>query len=442
MKKMWQGLLLLLSAALCGQAVHAQEAYRHTVERGDTLYDLAIQFFRRPADAGAVARLNKVRDPRRLRVGFVLVIPRAFLKSSVLDAKVLAYKGSVVIRRTGGRTANAQIGTRVAEGETIETGRNSFVTLGIGSSAKTTLPSFSKVRVTRMRRYAVDNYLDRAFYLLNGRSEWDAGSMKKAKGRLSVETPTATSAVRGTQFRVAFDEAASATAVTVTEGRVAVSPPRPEGEGAAGPDDGRAIGKGFGVVADHSGLAEPAPLLAKPGLVEPSRLQNKRDLQFSAEPTPGASAYYFRIGRDAGMIDNIAEVKSQAAGATFDGLPDGIYYLRISAVDENGLEGLDRTYSFRRLHSDIGHPKAHREQDKTLFSWIDEGSGGPTRFILSRNRHLAAPLLDRVGLSSPFIAITGLEPGTYYWAVEKIVFGEGPPTFVRAPVSELVISRE
>lgn len=50
-------------------------ARRYTVRKGDTLTAIALKFYDDPNDWHRIAKANKIRDPRKLRVGQRLVIP-------------------------------------------------------------------------------------------------------------------------------------------------------------------------------------------------------------------------------------------------------------------------------------------------------------------------------------------------------------------------------
>jgi hypothetical protein len=58
-----------------GQTLTIPALVRHRLAPGETLVSLARRFYRDPAKASELARLNRVRDPRRLHAGKLLRIP-------------------------------------------------------------------------------------------------------------------------------------------------------------------------------------------------------------------------------------------------------------------------------------------------------------------------------------------------------------------------------
>lgn len=51
------------------------KARRYTIRKGDTLRSIAASFYGEPEEWRRIARRNKIKDPRRLKVGRTIVIP-------------------------------------------------------------------------------------------------------------------------------------------------------------------------------------------------------------------------------------------------------------------------------------------------------------------------------------------------------------------------------
>ena len=69
----------------------------YRVKKGDTLYGLAKRYMRSQADARRVQRLNRVRNPRRLRINRTLRVPRRYLRYNPVVLRVGAFSGPVRI---------------------------------------------------------------------------------------------------------------------------------------------------------------------------------------------------------------------------------------------------------------------------------------------------------------------------------------------------------
>lgn len=428
-------LTLALLAFLAPAPARAEPPSRAIVEyrvrRGDTLFELGARYFVRPGDYRVVQRLNRVANPRWLGVGRVLRIPRAILKTEPVEGSVAAFRGNVVIG-TRGAARPAAMGARVREGMAVETAAKSFVTVELPDASRFSLPSNSRVGIARLRRILLTGEVERHFRLEKGRSDW--GVTPSRGNPFSVETPVATTAVRGTEFRVTYAPELEAMTVSVLEGRVAVGADPAKTALAAGA--GAALRPGGGVVS--------GALIAAPELVRPGAVQKEEGLAFAARPVAGATRYGFEIARDAGFIDRIAEERVVTPEARFDELPGGTYFVRTTAFDANGIEGRANVYGFERqmntLALDAPQPSKTGGRKDYLFRWRGAGGGmAEYRFLLSRDEAGRDPVIDEAGLTRTNISISDLPSGTWYWRVWSIRFENGSHSETVSPVQKLQI---
>jgi hypothetical protein len=132
--------------------------------------------------------------------------------------------------------------------------------------------------------------------------------------------------------------------------------------------------------------------------------------------------------------------------ATFEGLPDGTYFVRATAIDDNGLEGLASVYSFTRELNAIsgGAPVAlgDAKMRRYLFRWGVAGAGVKRfRFQLFDAPDAKAPIVDQPGLSDPLITVTDLRPGDYAWRVIVSTFLKGRYTDKAGELQQLHIGQ-
>ena len=102
-------------------------------------------------------------------------------------------------------------------------------------------------------------------------------------------------------------------------------------------------------------------------------------------------------------------------------VPDGLHFVRVSAVSEDGLEGLAKVYTLIRARSAPGGLAAEisgtGKNRQYLFRWEAEGEGpAESRFELRLDGSDAA-LVDEAGLAEPRLTLTSLPPGEYQWRV-------------------------
>lgn len=388
----------------------ASRTVAYEIKPGDTLYGLAERYLIQPGDYRAVARLNRVADPRRLSVGRPLQIPLPLLRTAPSEARIANFRGAVTVE-TRGLAQPAVAGREMEEGDVISTGANAFARLALADGSHVSLPSRSRVRIARLRTILLTGAVDHVFRLEAGRVETDAAPVR-TPGGFSITTPISVSAVRGTEFRNAYDPATAKGSTEVIEGAVAV-----EGGG-----DAVVALAAQGVTAGADGLVL-ADLLPPPDLQRPEAPQTSERVVFVLEPTIGAVRYRARLATDAGMIDAFAETES-APGETrvlFDDVEDGAYFVRLSAVSADGVEGLASVYSFIRARNGVAGltAAAGGGPDRPyLFRWEAQGAGPARfRFQMRRAQDESAPLVDQSDLLQPEITVTGLKAGVYEWRV-------------------------
>lgn len=391
----------------------------YVIRSGDTLIGIAGRNFIRPDNWRQVQTINRIADPYRLRIGDVLRIPTAFLRTQSAGGRVAAFQGSVAIVRRS-VSASPRLDQAVAEGDVLETGPNAYLRLMLSDGGAIIVPSNTRLRIDRLRADALTGALDQSFTVLNGRIESRVAPVREG-GAYTVRTPVSVSAVRGTVYRTGFDADLSRATAAVLEGVVDV---------AAG-DAAASVTPNLGAVMGATGLTV-MPLPPRPYLTDPDTPRSEAEVAFDIVPVPGAVAYRAMLASDPRLVDIIAQTES-AEGQTrivFPSLPDGFHYLSISAVTADGLEGPASIYDFLRVRNvlrDLGVEPADAGSgvQTRRFRWASDGDAAPLyRFQLGRPGE--APFVDREGLKEPRIEVADLRPGAYVWRVRaaRTVLGQ------------------
>ncbi len=394
-------------AALYAQAQQVPPFVEYRVNRDDTLYVLAQRYFADPRAYGVVQRLNRVANPRRMPIGLVLKIPRSLLRQEPIPAVVQSFKGDV---RVG--TRGAAVGMVVHEGDLVETGERSFVSLRLPDNTAVSLPSKTRIRVQRLRRTLLSESVERQFAVQYGRVTGEVTPMTDPASSFQFTTPRAITSVRGTRFRVGYEPGDANSGVEVVEGKVAFR---------EGDDKEQLVQAGFG---SNDRLPTPVPLLAPPDLVDPDKVQDEEGLAFRLRAMAGAAGYHLQIARDAGFIDMVDEAYASGPVGEFSTLPNGTYFVRLTGIDANVLEGKPSVYSFERrlnrLRTSLEQSRVGRYR-QFLFRWqTPDVKAAQYRFQLSRAQDGSNPVVDQTGLADNSFIITDLPGGTYYWRVMSI----------------------
>jgi len=410
---LWLFLILIAAATVPvlaqSQADNPRVEYRF--QSGDTLIALAKKYFRKPSDYRIVQRINRIRNPYRIPIGKKVVIPFHLLKYRKSEASLSAFRGNVTIASMG-KTLQPVKGLDLSEGSQIITAAGSFLTLQLEDGSRVSMPSNSKVRITRLRHILLTDSVDYELAVDRGRLRSKITPFGAKPGRYKVRTPVSVSAVRGTDYRTRVDENAEAAFSETVEGAVDVA----VGKNIIG------VTKGMGARANDEGDIATAKLLRAPELVDPAKVQSDEILVFDMVPSDLSAGHRVLVSSDAGFVNVVAEKKQNGSRVSLTGIPNGRYFVKTTAFSKDGFEGMPSTYSFKRLLNTIAG-SAEQGDFGYKFKWSGEGSGKRLfRFQLLLNSKTAIPMVDESDLTVGSLTLSDLPAGEYYWRVGVVQF--------------------
>lgn len=433
---------LLFSGLMLASPVASAADFVYRVKPGDSVIGISERWLVDPSLWRKVARHNRLRNPDRIDPGQEVRLPLAWLKLETTSAEIVESSGRVVISANGA-AAPASPGRRLEPGADLTTGDDGFVTLRLADGSSVQIKSNTQMRLDTLSRVPDSDQHQSVLRLIFGRLEILVQKLRGPATRFSIETPVGSTAVRGTQFRVAQDGARPLQRTEVLDGRVAVA-----ARNAAA--DETAVEAGFGTIVEAAGeVARPVALLPAPTLSGLPALQERPLVRFRLDPQPLAVAYRGQIGRVRGFATSLAEVVSTSPELRFQDLPDGDYVLRARGVDGRGLEGRDAEHPFRlKARPEPPILSAPAQNAKLRGSSVELSWGGvqqADRYLLQLAREpgfatIVREVPDVKGTRRTEAGL--LEMGTYYWRVASVradgdrgPFGESR-TFMRLPAPE------
>ncbi|HLX02504.1 MAG TPA: FecR domain-containing protein [Trinickia sp.] len=418
----------------------------YVTKAGDNLFDIAERYLRDSNDWRVLARRNRVSEPRHLPPGMTLRLPVALLKRTNLTASVVAMSGPVERAFRDGPFLPLTNGATLTEGDRLRTGDNGFVTLELADGSHLSLPSNSQLDLHTLQQTALTGTTVRQFELKRGEVDSEVTHAARKDDRFQIRSPSVVAGVRGTRFRVDYDDAQQATAVEVLDGTVGVdaaSAARTQDAMA----DGQLVHARYGSVTRATGgIGGPVPLLGAPALTNPAKVQDDPAVAFDLQPLAGAARYRVAIARDAGVLDLVRDERVDGPRASFADLTDGTYFVRLSAIDANGLEGLPQTYAFERRLTGLSTSAARRPGSRDFeFRWLvshadDAQAKTRFRFVLAATPDLQHPIVDRVDLDAGHIVVSNLPAGVYYWTVVAEQFENGKFYEKGSPVQSFTLA--
>ncbi|MCJ0762469.1 FecR domain-containing protein [Variovorax terrae] len=333
-----RSLLAAILIASGSAAWAAEPSLPYTVRPSDKLIVLAREMLHRPSDWNEVARFNKMKDPNFIKPGQRLEIPLRLLRSAPAAGTLVSAEGDVQL---GGSAAAT--GSAIGEGSRLQVGANSSAVVELHDGSRVKLLPNTLAEVVTSRDYALrdasasgsSNWFSGLIRLSQGAIETLASKVARRAAPLQVETPTSLVGVRGTEFRVAYDNSAERLARTeVTEGLVRADNPAQQ--------SGADLPQGTGAVINPAQKAvNVVQLLRAPDLAGvPAEVQLPQGL-WPLPSLEGASSFRVQVASDAKFDKIVRDLKAAGPGVELAGLTPGDWYARVRGIDGQGLEGFD-----------------------------------------------------------------------------------------------------
>lgn len=324
------------ASAPADPVVIQRAAIVYATRAGDTLSSIAQRFTARQDNWVALGKLNNIASDTTIPIGTQITIPADLLLDEPSQATVAALSGSIAAISADGKPLLLALGTKITEGMQIDTGNNSFLTLLLPDQSRISLPSNSRIKIAKLRMARYTKSPRTEILLLNGRIESKVAPLEQNKGRFEVHTPRSVAGVRGTNFRVSIND--NGTATEVLSGKVEVGRPAQRAS--------LTLHAGQGNIIDARQVGKAVNLLPTPQLADPPARLGHAGAQFALTPVAGAQGYHIQIATDQEAYNILMEGRSSTTSLKLDGLPNGDYFARVSAIDRLGLEGPASTHAF------------------------------------------------------------------------------------------------
>jgi len=231
---------------------------------------------------------------------------------------------------------------------------------------------------------------------------------------LEVATPTAVVGVRGTQYRVNFDEAANRR----TNSEVLVGAVRIE---VANTSSGADVPAGFGAALEQ-GASTPtvAKMSMAPDLSGVPALFERPLVRFgiAGEALP----LRIQISPDASFDSLVLDQRFDAgAEVRIPNLADASWFLRARRVDKQGIEGFDavRPFVLKARPEPPASNQPRRGAKRTVgtvdFGWTENPDAGSYRLQVSRDADFKVLLQDRERIDATTLRLDFDSEGQFYW---------------------------
>ena len=425
--------LLLLHA---GPAL-ADEDFAYTLQPGDNPWNLSERYLIDMSYWPLLVAHNRIANDRQLPPGTTLRIPQAWLKLRSSQVRLEAVADGVEWHGGQGWQP-ARSGSQLQPGQRLRSSPEASATLQLADGSRLLLLGDSELRLVTAEQHAAGAFHLR-IELLRGRLENAVHPMRRSGGRFEIQTPSAVTSVRGTEFRISTDEL-GITRTEVLDGAVELG-------NTAGQIDLHA-GTGSLARTDHA-PQPPRSLLPPPDLTHWATRWEQSSIGLRWAEQPGAVAWRLQVlalGED-GRPQGTTRVDQSLLQpvATLPALPDGHYLLRARGIDELGLEGqnAERTLQIDTQPAPpsglvpadgqhiVGAPPTLQWQPPVTATGPTTPPPGPGgrhwRVQLARSPSgFESPWLDRK-TDQPRLEPGDLPPGDWFWRVASVDFQDQGP---------------
>lgn len=389
-----------------------QDELIYSMSQGDNLWNITERYLNEGFRYwNSLIRLNKINDPRHMSPGTKIRIPLRWLKIDSATVRVRDMHGTVqyiAAKQTELRPLTSS--TLLKDGDQVVVGEDANLVLEFVDKSRLFLGSGSRMELDLVRKFSETGLADNKLNLQKGRSE---SKVKTRNTRFQINTPSANTTVRGTDFRVIVDSAnPDLSRVEVLGGTVHTS-----SSGGA-----RNVTAGFGTtVAKGVAPRSLVKLLAAPEIYSPPSYSRDLPVDIKWQKIDGSRQYRVQIHKATAeqtlLIDELTSVARFNTGK----LIDDNYIIRIRAIDANGLEGKNAELKFQLdarprppLAISPGSDEIVRT-DLPEFEWSTPVGSTGYHFQLSESSDLSTPLIDSKNFTGTHFIPEQLEPGTYYW---------------------------
>jgi hypothetical protein len=414
----------LLGLAAGGVSAAATSAdFAYVIRDGDNPWNLTQRYLKDVSYWPRIQQYNRITEPRRMRPGTRLLIPRQWLRLRTREVRLDAVHGDVIVIGADGQRGTAAAGQRLSVGAQVLTGETGSAALGFSDGSRVQLRPGSELKVRQSADFAVGAGAWVRLDLVRGSLESLVLPRRGAASRFEIETPSAVAAVRGTRFRIHAD--AAGTRNEVIEGRVAFGNDRGERQLAAG--QGAAAERGRPVTPPRALLPAPAPR---------TLFADRLPLHVPFPALAGAQAYRMQIAPEAGFDTVVSDRMSPQAAMAVAALPDGAYRVRVRGIDAAGLEGADAEWHLTldaRPEPPVlvaPAPDARLDGDRPTMTWSRARSDERWHIQLAADGRFDPLVLERRDLAEPvFTPDAPLPPGRYAWRIASSNPDEGDGPF-------------
>jgi len=415
--------VLFASLLILSTRVSAEE-WTYTVRAGDNLWNLTEQHLTSMRYVKRLQQLNKIQNPNVIQPGTKIRIPVSWTRYHFeAQALIVGVHGVVTIQRKDASVRlPAELGMQLFVGDEIQSENDSFVTVEFLDKSRLRVQDNSHVRLENMEIFGDYGLVDTLIDLQNGRTENFVSPEPDTGTRFRIQTPSAISSVRGTDFRVGVLNEGEHTSSEVLTGSVQVS----------GETRRIKVPAGFGAVTTQGAPpSKPVTLLPPPDLSETSTFYESLPLVVNLKPLEKAQSYRAQIAIDKNFENLWVEFTTAQLPFRDGDVPDGDYWLRVRGIDASGIEGQNAVIAFS-LNARPEPPFVTAplpggvvDVDNQEFHWARQSEAAHYAVMISAEEDFSSLVFFDPEIKGTSLQLSeSLPPGHYFWQIFSVAASE------------------
>lgn len=412
----------LITLAIILSSPSFSEDWLYTVRKNDEAITLGNKYLINPYRIDNVLTYNNLTSTNDLKAGMVLKFPLELLKFGPARVQVVAIQGEVQLYRSDKKTP-LEIVTSIQLKDKIVTSENGSATLRFADKSELLLGNSSELVFDVLTRWGRTGMVDSRMRLLQGSVEGRVETLQGPGAHFEVHTPSAVATVRGTEFRVRVDKDKTNVSYNeVSEGKVKVESNK----------NGQLVKEGFGIVSEEGKESgKPVVLLAPPSLIDAKKEFPAKPVTLAWNNNPKAKSYRVELFSDKAFKKQIDSKVIHSDELKLNNINGGDYAVRIRAVDENGLEGLNTVHYFSLSGAPM-MPKGLSTKNNLIagesivFDWLALEDAESYQLEVAKKQDFTTIAASELIETNKAQLKEVLSPGTYFWRVNgNNEFGSG-----------------
>ncbi len=407
---------VLVTFLLCS-TTHAQTEFAqdlpvtYTIQSGDTLSAIAKKYLIGSEAIEGLQQANPGIQPERLKTNEQLLLPRHLLRYTNSTAVVSFIQCKNKVESTNNNKV-LELGSILTQDDVIKVPALCEVSLMFEDKSTVRIPSGGTIKITVLRTSVLQKLPEVQLDLLDGRLEAKVTTRKPTDGGFSIKTPNSVAGVRGTEFRVGYDQISGDAQIEVTSGLIAT-------RGTNDQTSEQVAGQ-YGVVVARSGQAgtvEKLPLATEFITAQTQQQANWTLLVFKTDPL--AKNYVLQKSNSPNTTPSEKPSVFNQPNYLAQNLGTRASFLEWTAKSPSGLQG-----DMRKFGVCTTKTKSQPYRCDVAFDLRDTRDVQLTLFRVEENNALTKVLGQTKTLRQNVQAVvTGLPVGHYRWEMDYAAGG-------------------